>query len=253
MNLIQLKAAVAAYHSVEVEELTQGPVDLFLVALNNVRKKAEKRHNFGLTRCTGVLDIDGVNGGSLSDATIMPANMFSGIKEVIALSGLNVSQQFVPLDFTRADIEIERERYEIELSNNFWPTDRYPSDADVLRNVGAGTLVMRGNTIYNFPRMQTSAGNVPLTVYIEGYGWLLDYTDDDLDGNIDELGPKDFLVEHGFEFLQWATIIELNWKFQTFVPRQEGNVGSPEAMRQEAWKDLLLWDTYQDVNLTRSR
>lgn len=256
MNLLQLKATVAAFHQREPADLTKGPVDLFLVAANNARKKAEKNHNFNEARCTAVLAIDGVTGGALASATVSPVGVFSGIKEILDISGLRAAGEFVPLDFTRPEVNIERDRYELELSNEFWPMNRYPSDAQVLNRLGNAALVLRGGTIYRFPQFSptVSQGGTPLTVYIEGYGWLKDYTDTQLESADADGAPEDFLLDHGFEFLQWEIIIELNYVFHTYVFRQEGNVGSPDKKRDEAWLDLIRWDTYLvDPNSTRSR
>lgn len=250
MNLATLKATVAAYHQKTVAQLTPETTDLFLVAANNARKNAEKLHNFEDCRCTATLAVAGVTGGALEDAEITPEDTFSGIKEILAISGLRSGTDFVPLDFTTPDISIERDRYELELSDNFWPVNRYPSDAQLLNRTGNAALVQRAGSLYFFPRVVAST-DPPLTVYIEGYGWLNDYTDTDL---VPSAATPDFLVENGFSYLQWAIIIELNYIFQTFVPRQEGNVGSPDKMLQEAWRDLMLWDDYKVIShSTRSR
>lgn len=253
MNLLQLKATVAAFHGKEPEDLTKGPVDLFLVAANNARKKAEKSHNFNEARCTAILDIDGVSGGALVDAVVSPTGVFSTVREILTISGLRNAGDFVPLDFTRPEVNQERDRYELELSDEFWPSNRYPSDSQVLNRTGNAALVLRGGSIYRFPQISGTAGGEPLTVYIEGYGWLNDYTETQLDNDVDG-AAEDFLIDHGFEFLQWEIIIELNYIFHTYVFRQEGNVGSPDKKRDEAWADLIRWDTYLvDPNSTRSR
>ncbi len=90
------------------------------------------------------------------------------------------------------------------------------------------------------------------TLYIEGVGWLEDYTDEQLADVT--VAAQDFIVDVGFDWLMWSCIIDLNYRFQTFVPRQEGNVGSPQAMRDAAWLDLVRWDSYLvDPNSTTER
>lgn len=251
MNLLQLKATVASYHHKEVDELVNGPVDLFLVAANNARRNAEKLHDFENSRCTAVLAIDGVLGGKLTDAVISPPDVFSGIKSIVGISGLNLGGNFIPFDLARIDIDLERTRYELELSNGFWPENRYPSDAQILNRVGTGSLVFRAGSIYNFPRTNI-ASDAPLVTYIEAYGWYKDYLAADL---VHETAlPQDFFIDVGFEYMQWACIVELNYLFQTYVPRQEGNVGSPEKKLADALQRLVVWDSYSiDPNTTRSR
>jgi hypothetical protein len=156
------------------------------------------------------------------------------------------------LEFTRPEVNQERDRYELELSNEFWPSNRYPSDSQVLNRVGNAALVLRGGSIYRFPQLTADPGGEELTVYIEGYGWLNDYTDTQLQN--ETVTAQDFILENGFEYLQWEIILALNFIYHTFVFRQEGNAGSPEKKRDEAWRDLLVWDSYLvDPNSTRSR
>jgi hypothetical protein len=203
------------------------------------------------TLVSGTYAAEGANTGA---ATVLASSLsFSGIKEVVALSGLRNSTDFVPFDFTRADVSIERDRYELEISDDLWGRSwRYPSDADLLNRAGGSTIALRGGGLYIFPRRNVTTSATPLTVYIEGYGWLKDYTEDMVDDDTAE--PQDFLLEHGFEYLQWDIIIKLNPVFQTFVPRQEGNPGPPSREREEAWRNLILWDSYMvDSHSTTSR
>lgn len=254
MKLATLKATVASYHEKDVTELTKNGVDLFLVAANNARKNGEKLHTFEGTRCVAELDIDGALGGSLSDATFNPTT-FARVKEILGVSLLRPNNVWEPVDFTRADIEKERERSNLELDDYSWPMNRYPSDAQFEYSRGFNKIVQRGNGLYIFPEVGSICTESPnptkLHVRLECYAFLADYTADDLERD-DEF---DIFLEHGDAYLQWACIHELNFLFQTFVPRQEGNViPSPKELRDEAWRDFLLWDTYQtDSHITRTK
>jgi hypothetical protein len=65
---------------------------------------------------------------------------------------------------------------------------------------------------------------------------------------------SDFFLLYGASYLQWEIIIELNYFFKTFVPRQEGNLASPEKQRDAAWQAFLEWDSYLvDSNISRYR
>lgn len=241
MNLMELLSVCAAYHGVELSDLIKESVNLGVIAANNARKKAEKLNDFVLAECTATLDIDGVNGGDLGVAVIAPTGVFSGVKTIRSVSGLRSGGDFVPLDFTTASISIERDRTEIELNTDGFRNTRYPSDAQFEAYIGFSGIVQRGNFLYRFPRFLTGT-STPLTVYAECYGWLNDYTKEQAAEPNAE--PQDFFLEHGFEYLQWAIIIELNYLFKTFVPRQEGNLTSPDRMLEQAWRDLLLWDSF---------
>lgn len=54
----------------------------------------------------------------------------------------------------------------------------------------------------------------------------------------------DFFLQYGFEYMQWATIVEVNHLVQTFVPRQEGSLAPPEKLRDLAFANFMTWDSY---------
>lgn len=173
---------------------------------------------------------------------------WSGIREVIAAQRTNADGILVPLDFTRSDIPIERDRYELEMSEEYEPYRRYPSDAQLLQRGTNETLIQRGRTIYVYP--VDAITTTPLSVTLEAYGTLPDYTSSSLLLS----QPPDFLMEFGGTYMKWAITCALNYRFKTFTPRTEGNLSAPEKERDMAWRKLILWDTYQvDANATRSR
>lgn len=53
----------------------------------------------------------------------------------------------------------------------------------------------------------------------------------------------DWLLEHGFEYMQWATICETNYLLKVFLPRTEGSLPAPTRERDDALESLLRWDT----------
>ena len=250
-TLAELKAVCAAYHKKTVDDLTVNSIDLFLVAANNVRRnKAELLHNFEYARCIANLDIDGVGGASLEDA-VFDANydQFTKIKEVVAVSRMTPQGTYIPIDFARADIPIERDRTTLEFQSLAWL--RYPSDAQYARQGWNVSIIQRGRRLEIYPPdiPASNTGN-SVALRIECYGLLADYDSDSLE----DTEPTDFFVEYGAQFMQWSIINELNFYFKTFVPRTEGNLSPPEQKAADAWRDLLLWDTYLiDANTTRSR
>lgn len=228
MNLYTLKQICAAYHNKTVAQLTDSKtgVDLFLVAVNNARKAAEEEHSFESTWGLATLVVNATTGGALTAATLVPSATFSGIREIISIEG-DVRGRRRPLILRRPN-----------KNSTSVTVPRYPTDSEV-ETCGNSYLLLRGDTLYQFPDLTT---NTPLTIYLEMYGWLKDYTDAML--SVSASAP-DFLVEHGFEYLQWTVILELNYSFQTFVFRQEGNPGAPEKKQQAAWDKLVTWDSYR--------
>lgn len=235
MNLATLKQVCAAYHGKKVEELTDEntDVDLFLVAANNARKSAERDHNFESTWMLATLSVAPTTGGALSAVTIAPTGVFSGVREIISVEGT--------INGCRSPLTIRRPNQGVPLN-----IPRIPTDAQAV-SCGCSYLIRRGNVIYKFPDDGTGTA---FTIYLEAYGWLNDYTDAML---LVDAATPDFLVEHGFEFLQWSIILELNYTFQTFVFRQEGNPGAPEKLKAAAWESLLRWDSYQASHFADDR
>jgi hypothetical protein len=71
-------------------------------------------------------------------------------------------------------------------------------------------------------------------VAIDGSFWLPDYVEDT---------DTDFILEHGFDFMTWQTVIDVNHLLQKFIPRQEGTLAPPTKSRDEALGALILWDS----------
>jgi len=186
--------------------------------------------------------------GTATVTAVSRLGTYSGVKSVVSVSRMRSDGTYIPIDFTRSDLALERERTSLEYSSDMWPEERYPSDAQ-WENWGMNsTLVQRGRTILPYPALVSAT--TPVTITMEVYGMLQDYTET----NLEDTTPTDYFVQFGARFLQWAIICELNYLFPTFVPRQEGVLAPPEAARETAWRNLLLWDTYLiDPNSTRSR
>lgn len=177
------------------------------------------------------------------------SSRFAKVKEIVAVSRMRPDGTYIPLDFTRSDIPIERDRTELEFSDNLFPYLRYPSDARINARGTSSSMIQRGRRLEIHPFY---AGNDQTTfnVRLECYGLLRDY----VAANLSDTQPTDFFVEYGAQFMQWTIINELNFYWKTFVPRTEGNLSAPETKAADAWRDLLVWDTYQvDSNSTRSR
>ncbi len=176
------------------------------------------------------------------------ASSFATIKQVTNVLRTSADGQVLPIDFKSMDSGIEGTRTEIEVSDYYSPDFRYPSDATFLAMHQGSLIVQRNRTLYIYP--QATVTTDPLSVTLEGYGWLSDYDANSL------LLPDapDFLFEQGPDYFQWAIICELNFLFKTFVPRSEGNIGAPENLRADALRKLIIWDSYQiAANSTASR
>lgn len=192
---------------------------------------------------------------SSTPATATFVSEFAKVREVVACQNVASDGTLYPLDFTRADIPIERDRFEVELDNQYWPERRYPSDASIVARMNQATLIQRRRKILLYPACTNVVPTQPLSVQLEAYGQIIDWAETDFDDGAPE--PNWFLL-NGYNWLKWASIYELNPLYSTFVPRQEGNVNNDAkaliAYREEAWQAFLSWDDYQiDSHTTRSR
>lgn len=226
MLLSTLKTICLSYHNKTPPDVAFSTIDMFVVAANNVRKRAEMLHNFESAWCKATLSVAATTGGQLVNATIAPNN-FSAIKEIVSVAQ-NQSGSYVPITLRRPN-----QTYEPRL------IPRVPTDGQVASSYCGSYLVLRGDTIYREPDDGTGAAS---TIYLECYGWLTDYTTSDLSLTS---GNLDFFMQHGHEYMMWGIILELNYLFQTFVFRQEGNPGAPEKKMEAAWDAFVQWDSYR--------
>lgn len=103
--------------------------------------------------------------------------------------------------------------------------------SDSIISLNQSRINLHGRKIFTYPY-----NTEDVLLYVDVNRWLQDYL---LDSDTDQ-----FLV-HGFEFMQWATIVETNRLLQRFVIRQEGNLPPPTAERDRALQDFIEWDIYQ--------
>lgn len=100
-----------------------------------------------------------------------------------------------------------------------------------------------GDSVYLVAKTVGAAGNL-LTLTPSSGTFLV--SDANFDGGIDEVPTSeslslitDYFLTHGFAYMQWATIVELNHLIQRFVPRQEGSL-SPPTKERDVQLQLLI-------------
>tara|TARA_R110000796_G_scaffold71635_7_gene162586 strand:- start:1934 stop:2806 length:873 start_codon:yes stop_codon:yes gene_type:complete len=86
-----------------------------------------------------------------------------------------------------------------------------------------------GDTVFLKP-----APAVDTAMKLTGYMWLAPMVND---------ADTNFLLKHGFDWLMWQTILEVDHLTKQFVNRQEGNKQEPVQLARSAWNDLVAWDT----------
>lgn len=106
--------------------------------------------------------------------------------------------------------------------------DRYPIDGDVcVNNDIEFTIDGRFGVV--------SPTSPSREVVVSGNIWMEPYV---------SVTQTDFLLQNGFEFMMWQTIIEMNHLLLKFVSRQEGTISPPTTARDASWEALVLWDSH---------
>ena len=245
-NLYKLKTVCAAILERPVADFTTSDaVDLFLLAADNARRSAETQHNFEFCRITGKLSVDGVNGGKFTDITDVVGAATGGLRELTAVKSSTISGSQADVGFSRPEVAQESDRDVMLVQTQYDYNERYRPDWGSYRTA---RLIERGGGLYIYPPSLNLT--TPLSLIVEGYGWLPDYTALGAIGT----APQDYFVSKGFAYMQWAIVCELNYIWQKFVPRQEGNLTAPEKNRDMELQRLITDDSYSiDANSAYDR
>ncbi len=121
---------------------------------------------------------------------------------------------------------IELMKQEGMSAREYFPRDRYTTgnehclDQELTINGRFGTVVNAGDSV---------------TIAIAGQTWMDPYT---------RPSDTDFLLQNGFDFMMWQTIVEMNFLLLKYVARQEGTIAPPTQARDAAWESLVLWDAH---------
>jgi hypothetical protein len=232
VNLLEIKTDAASYLSVAVADLTVNGQDLWLSAANRVRRRIEQVHNLEFTRQLVELDLDGVTGGSLDDAVLYGTATTVNVKSPIEVGLFDENGNLRPIAWTTVSASLEEQRKEYP---GFLP--RYPTDGEIISPVcGEQRVTFANRNVYLFPNQ----ANFTLTVGIEAYTFQNDW----VAGNLSGTPITDTWTTQGADILLWGTVVQLNYHFKEFVPRQEGNLSAPEKLRDEAIAAFLNWDIF---------
>lgn len=200
------------------ERLEEQIDEAILVAANNARKFAEMRHDFSANRMTGfatlavgtVLDLSNV----AIDETNTPA--YRSFKTLNAVYLRNATEG------TLIPLKVEaRQTQMVRLMKR--------QDLDMVQWDASQKAIVNGRLLTLDPLAESTA------IAIDGNVWMQDYTEDT---------DTDWMLDHGFEFMMWQCIIELNHMLMKFVTRQEGTMSPPVTSRDLALDNLIVNDSY---------
>lgn len=233
MNVGEIKAAAAAYLQVSVEDFVINGVDLGLIALNSAKKSAERFHDWN---CEYVLGDTTVSGGQGSWLNVDVNSTSVKLKQPETFY-LKVDGNYIPLyhhSKKHGAVQAKERLRGLQMDQEYrWSGDvtyvssRFQTNGRVYDRYE----VYVQNT--NFTVEPTPSEDI--TISIDGYQWLDDYTSD---------SDEDFFTEHGQDYLMWAVIVDINYRVQAFVPQQEGNLSPPDRMRDDALASLKEYDAF---------
>lgn len=235
MNLARLKESVLGFLQVEFPGvdrhalLSNGTTtdsatkieSLFLIAANNARRHAELRHDWQAAEVTleGVIPTD--QSGLSWDEMTNEADEVTKLRHIRFVYIQDSEGAMFPVTVVKksraAKVRFDKKKVRTFLTND--------------DEVRPAKIVHWARKFYSDPANSTE----PITLIVEGYGEMPDYTDDE---------DTDYFLQRGFNYMMWATICELNYLIQRFVFRQEGTLGPPTKERDEALEMLIRDDVY---------
>jgi len=207
---------------------------MFVIAANQVRRNTELNHDYEFQRKLVTLTVDGVTGGSLDNAVLYGTATTVVIKTIVEMGLFDEDANLRPVEWTTVAESMERQR-----GDNPGENPRYPTDAWYVSGPeGQARFTIANNTVYRFPKDEDNDFSIGMEVYV----WNDDWTASDVE---DEAGTTNVWTREGGEYLMWGTVVHLNHLFKEFVYRQEGNLPSPEKLRDTALENFKEWDSHK--------
>jgi len=228
-TILDVEKAIAAYLRQDVADFTQNGINLLRMATNKARKHAERLHDWEHTKGVASVTTSATGQFTVPDAV----------------------KQFQAFYLVNGDVDVPM-RYATKQMGTVWAMERisklpagtstrYPADYDVsvYSSVGytgevptyAHEVFLQGRSAELYP-----ATSVARTVKVAGYMWMDDYASDT---------DEDFFTLHGFDFLLWAGVVEVNNFNFRFTDNTENVLSPPVRMRDEALAALVEHDNFQ--------
>lgn len=241
----ELRAVVAAYLQVNicdftilVDEQNGTTIDLLLNAANNAKRHAQKLIDWQFEQELVYVTTDATGVGNWQSALRVSDDSAVVVKQpqtfyLLASDGTTE----IPLYHHTKKHAATWSRERLEAAN-FVADRRYLSDDQIsLSQLTRAPqysdqyeIYILGYTFEMFPVPDEAK-----TIHIDALLWADDYT-----SNTD----TDFFLDEGFDFMQWFCIVELNNRFRTFLPQQEGNLSPQVKERDAALLTLMEYNNF---------
>lgn len=251
MKLDELESNVEKYLKNSTSDWSGEGFNMFITAANNARKRAEMNASWNHLLVNVELTVLGLSGVALDTAILTgdvsedpPVVLINNIRRGYLV---NDGCEF-PVDLVSKDKVVSDIRQEQHRMNSDWrfgvgtdPVTIWPSEVGIYPYMNRRTpvrLMRNGNQLFIYPLCDDTVSSL---VHLDVYKWADDYPTTDY-GDV-----EDWFLLRGTEYMMWSTIVELNHLMKEYVPREEGNLPTPTAFRDNAWNLLSVNEAYCDV------
>lgn len=180
-TLLDIKTTVALNLGKTVSDLTVSGFDLGLVALNQVRRRAELAHDFEFSRKLISLAVNGSTGGNLSASVLKSDGVTTvDIKTVLEVGVFDDDSNLRPIIWTTVAEGLERQRKDNSRVFSSW---RAPDQTQVTPN-GLYRAEFSGMNVFVWPKDSQNNYTLGMEVYAMQSPW----TSADLTGVITVAG-----------------------------------------------------------------
>jgi hypothetical protein len=206
--------------------------DVILTAMNNARLEAERTHDWEFSRFSVPVNVGVGLKYNWQAAVEVEEGLTVRPKKITGADSV-VEGGYMPLVVdTKRSLDMRLRKLE-----RLYPVGRYPANYDSPWHQLENCVVMDGKYLSLYPvRSEVT------TLQLHGYYWLEDYTTDGWCDEEEDDSASDWFIQNGFDYMMWATLVELNYLVQIYVPRQEGSLPPPERLRDRAWESMIRVD-----------
>jgi hypothetical protein len=250
MTFLEAIESVKMYlHYDTADTAIQARLDVMIPrALNNARLWAERKHHWEMSKGSVYARANAASGYAVDtqrsflllseidppvdDAgePLTDTRQFYPMKSLLAVHEQNTdgtwTQYMLRLEGASQRLALQRRDLQIEMQD--WPRTENFGQYD------SPYFTVNGTAVYVKPERDAVLrldGFLWMPTYISGFSDLTD-------------AYEDFFLKYVPDVLIWKAVIDCNYITQTFVPRQDGNVGMPKDMLADAWDSAMDWDSY---------
>jgi hypothetical protein len=207
-------------------------------ALNNARLWAERKHNWAYSHVKTWLVLDANGDGSFLHGYSSLALAQAGGDPSVRVKSATAAARYNTSDGTYTKLMIRP----------LGAVQRLELQQEDLKAYDLEAPPVTADSFYRGPYITVEGEQISIVepeaciVMVHGYVWQSNYITD----GVEVAGTfEDFFLKYVPDVLIWKAVIDCNYIASIFVNRQDGNVGVPLPMLQDAWDSAMEWDHYQ--------